>query len=264
MLCTFTPSANPSYVSIQAIYNLSYGSCARVNETVRLYEMAVAIVPPPVPVVPTTRNLNSNVYGGQMIPSPVVAARISMLNAREGPLWRWAQPEDCWNLSSCLFWSDYDGIVADAENDIAVMLDAREIAPSWAAAKNNSGPTWSKFPGPEHYADYVEYLTIMFNRYGPYIFSIEVSNEDDGLAYFQPQPISLNYSIQLSLDLINLTIQARDAAPFTQGLPVFGLSTSGFDIKQLGKGGSQYLYYETAVLSSPGLMNTINGTSPHP
>lgn len=88
------------------------------------------------------------------------------------------------------------------------MLCARAVSPTWAAARNNSGPTWASIPGPDHYADYQRYLTLMLSRYGQNASSFEVrrrllslnrivcttcatqvDNEDDGLAYFDPQPV---------------------------------------------------------------------------
>jgi hypothetical protein len=186
------------------------------------------------------------------------------LSTRDGPLWRWNQPGDCWNLSSCFMWSDYDGIFDNAAAGLDVMIDAREIAPPWAAAKNDSGPTWSEFPGPDHYADWQRWLEIMLDRYGPVAVSVEVSNEDDGLTYFQPQPIPYDYAVNLSLALINITAAAIANTPNASGLTLVGLSTSMFDVKQLGNGGSTYLQYEKDIVSAPGVLNTLQAYSPHP
>ena len=100
---------------------------------------------------------------------------------------------------------------------IEVMIDARELPPPWARAKNDSGggekergagvdgwghgiapmrtadnpppprphllshiSAWSEIPGPAHYEDYVRWLGVMLARYAPIATSVEVSNENDG------------------------------------------------------------------------------------
>jgi len=57
---------------------------------------------------------------------------------------------------------------------LEVMIDAREIAPPWAAFSNTSGPSWSEFPGPDHYDDYVRYLGVMLDRYAPYATAVRI------------------------------------------------------------------------------------------
>jgi hypothetical protein len=54
------------------------------------------------------------------------------------------------------------------------MIDARALVPAWAAAKNDSGPTWASIPGPEHYADFQRFLTLLLGRYGSNATSVEV------------------------------------------------------------------------------------------
>jgi hypothetical protein len=61
-----------------------------------------------------------------------------------------------------------------------VMIDARELPPPWARAKNDSGGAWSEIPGPDHYGDYQRWLTIMLGRYASMATAVEVSNENDG------------------------------------------------------------------------------------
>lgn len=267
--CSFDASTTPpSYFMVQAIYNGSSGECARVNDTLKVFESAVAIVPPRPPLVPVPypgRNNNSNVFGGQMgFGDPTPQVYIGMHSIRDGALWRWAQPSECWNESTCFDWGDYNGPFALQAAGIDLMIDAREIAPPWAA-NTSLGPSWAEFPTPEHYADYQRYLTIMLDRYGSAAIAVEVSNEDDGLSYFQPQPIPLNETcIPLSLALINLTAAAMQASVNASGLPLMGLSSSMFDMKQEGNGGSTYAYYEKAILNSPGVMQTIDGASMHP
>jgi hypothetical protein len=274
-VCLVDPmTASPGLYIVQAVYNGSsvaeptLAAAATASSSSAslpfVYELAAAVVLPQPAFTVQTRNIHPNVYGGQMIPTAPAAAMIGMLTVREGPLWRWAQPSECFNLTSCFDWSDYDGIFADSLAGLEVMIDAREIAPPWAAAKNDSGPTWAEFPGQEHYAEFQQYLTIMLNRYAPMASSVEVSNEDDGLAFFQPQPIPYNFSIQLSLDLINITRAAMDASPSAAGLKFVVLSTSMFDVKQEGNGGTTYMQYEKAMLSSPGLVQQLDAVSPHP
>lgn len=48
------------------------------------------------------------------------------------------------------------------------------MAPAWAAARNDSGPTWASIPGPEHYADLQRFFTLMLARYGGNASSVEV------------------------------------------------------------------------------------------
>ena len=89
------------------------------------------------------------------------------------------------------------------------MIDARELPPPWARAKNDSGggasgatgvlgvgaghnpsshapsllTAWSEIPGISHYGDYVRWLELMLARYAPIATSVEVSNENDGCEY---------------------------------------------------------------------------------
>lgn len=69
------------------------------------------------------------------------------------------------------------------------MLDAIEMCPQWAAAVNFTDSSWSNSPAVERYDDYARYLRILFERYGPHATAVEVSNEDDGLASFDPHPV---------------------------------------------------------------------------
>ena len=76
-----------------------------------MLEGAVAVVLPQPPINVTTRNVNAGVFGGQMFPNAVSAATIGMRTTRSGPLWEWAQPNECWNASEgCFDWSLYDDI----------------------------------------------------------------------------------------------------------------------------------------------------------
>ena len=43
------------------------------------------------------------------------------------------------------------------------------------------------------------------------------------------------------------------ATPEAAGVALYGLSSSMFDVAQCGNGGTQYLYYEKAVLNAPGV-----------
>lgn len=97
--CTVDPTAvQAGWVIVQAVLNgtVEGTGCDRpyTNKTLVVYEVGVAVVlpQPPLPDPLPLRPLTSNVFGGQMISSPVAAARIGMLSARSGPLWRWAQP----------------------------------------------------------------------------------------------------------------------------------------------------------------------------
>lgn len=261
--CTLDAAVLPAgYYLIQAIFNGS--TCWHVNDTQQVVEVAVAVVLPQPPYTPVLRNVRPNVFGGQMEPNAASAARIGMVHVRSGPLWRWAQPDDCWNLTTCFHWQDYDGVFALSAAGIEVMIDAREIAPPYAAAKNDSGPSWAEFPGPSSYPAYQQYLTIMLDRYGAMATTVEVSNEIDGLAYFQPSPIPLNYSIQLAQDLTNITAAAIAASANGTGLKLVGMASSMFDIKQAGNGGSTFAYWERAVLNAPGQIAQLDAVSCHP
>jgi hypothetical protein len=261
LLCSVSPSA-AGYVAMRAVFSSS--SCWSANDTAEVTEGAIAIVPPQLPYTPVERNLHANVFGGQMEGSAAAAAAIGMLTVRSGPLWTWAQPSECWNLSTCFDWGFYDGILELSAAGIEVMIDAREMCPPWAAARNDSGPTWRTIPGEAHYVDYVRWLGIMFDRYAPIASAVEVSNEGDGLSYFMPQGIPYDYAVNLSLALINLTAAGMANSPAAAGLKLVGLSSSMFDAKQEGNGGSAYLQYERAVLSAPGVMRALGAVSVHP
>lgn len=43
------------------------------------------------------------------------------------------------------------------------------------------------------------------------------------------------------------------ATPEAEGVALYGLSSSMFDVAQCGNGGTSYLYYERAVFNSPGV-----------
>jgi hypothetical protein len=45
---------------------------------------------------------------------------------------------------------------------------------------------------------------------------------------------------------------------------LFGLCTSGFDVKQQWPGGPAYLSYERSVLAGPGFLESLTGSSVHP
>lgn len=213
LTCSVDPStAPPGYVAVRGV--ISASNCWTVNDTESAVEAAVAIALPQPVVVPETRNVRAAVFGGQseyhgsvsrrarawsdpsrpsaVVPTFPAITRIGMWSIRSGPMWRWAQPAECWNVSSCFpgFAQFYDDDVFQASAaGVEVMLDARAVpAPPWAAARNDSGPTWASFPGPDHYDDYTRYLTVMLGRYGAMATTVEVDNEMDGLAYFQAAP----------------------------------------------------------------------------
>lgn len=112
--CPIPADAPPGYVFMRAAFNATNGNCATANDTLQVVEGGVSIVIPQAPVAPVQRNNYSAVFGGQMINSAAASAAIGMLTVREGPLWRWAQPADCWNATSCFDWHFYDGIMDDA------------------------------------------------------------------------------------------------------------------------------------------------------
>jgi hypothetical protein len=88
--------------------------------------------------------------------------------------------------------------------------------------------------------------------------------EDDGLAYFQPQPIPMAVDVNLSLALINLTMAAIAQTPNATGVQLVGLSSSGFDVKQEGNGGSTYGWYERTILAAPGVIQSLTAVTFHP
>ena len=247
LVCSVTPSSSPAgFIVMRTVYNGS--SCWTVNDSQLVLEGALSIVRPQPAYTPVQRNKHSNVFGGQMEPSGISAATIGMWSVRNGPLWEWNQPNDCWNLTECFNWADYDGILRNAEAGIEVMICARELCPPWAAAKNGSGPTWGQIPGPEHYADYQRWLGVIFDRYAPHATAVEVSNEDDGMSFFMPSPLPYDYMVNLSLSLINITAVAIAQSPSAAGVRLMGLSSSMFDVKQEGNGGSTYMQVrESAV-----------------
>ena len=261
LACTIAGGAPPGYVVMRAAFTGS--QCWTQNDTAQMVEAALAIVPPQPPYTPVTRNKHDAVFGGQMESNAAAAAAIGMWTVRSGPLWEWSQPAECWE-DSCFEWGFYDGLLRLSEAGIEVMIDARELAPPWAAAKNDSGPTWKSIPSPAHYPDYVRWLTKMMNRYGGAATAVEVSNEDDGLTYFMPEGLPMPYTVNLSLALINLTIAAMAASPNATGLKLVGLSSSSFDVKQEGNGGSKYMQYERAILTAPGVVGSLDAVSLHP
>ena len=190
LTCSVDPSVSPAgYVAVRGF--ISGSECWTVNDTLTAVEAAVAIVLPQPAYTPVTRNVHAAVFGGQMVPKFPAITRIGMWSIRSGPMWRWAQPGECWDVDTCFpgFPEFYDEVFTASASGVEVMLDARAVpAPPWAAARNDSGPTWASFPGPEHYDDYTRYLTVMLNRDGAMATSVEVDNEMDGLAYFQPTP----------------------------------------------------------------------------
>ena len=263
--CVIDASASQAgYISVRTVFSGS--DCWTANDTAAspvVLEAGVVLALPQPALPVKARNTYAGVFGGQMAPNAASVARIGMRTLREGPLWHWSQPNDCWNLSTCFEWADYDGILADQAAGLEVMIDARELAPPWACAKNDSGGAYSNIPGPDHYADYQRWLTIMLNRYGGAASAIEVSNEQDGYAYFASDHLSLGEAINETLAMINITVAAVAASPNASGLPVMGLSSSMFDVGQTGNGGSRYLEYERAVLSAPGVMETLAGFTFH-
>lgn len=102
-------------------------------------------------------------------------------------------------------------------------------------------------------------------------------------AYFANDKLPIAYDLNLSCSLINLTaqvrcvivvfaksriiisgLQAMATTPAAAGVALYGLSSSMFDVAQCGNGGTDYLFYERAVLNSPGVMRTIEATTFHP
>lgn len=265
LACSIPSDAPPGYLVMRALFTSA--ACWSPNDTAVALEGSLAIVPPQPAYTPVARNKHAAVFGGQMESSAVAAAAIGMWTVRSGPLWEWSQPGECWDPLKCFDWTFYDGILRLAEAGIEVMIDARELAPPWASAKNGSGPTWASIPGPAHYPDYVRWLGLMLDRYGGSATAVEVSNEDDGLAFFMPYAIPYEYAVNLSLALINLTLAGIAAAsnPYAvAGLQLVGLSSSSFDVKQTGNGGTQYMQYERAVLGAPGVIGALHAVSLHP
>lgn len=262
--CVVDPATSPpGWVTARGV--LSAVGCGAAGGAVypSVVEGAVVVALPQAPAPPAiARNVAPGVFGGQMLPSAAAAFRIGMRTVREAPLWRWNQPRECWT-PDCFQWEDYDGILDDARAGLEVMICARELAPPWACARNDSGGAWSGIPGPDHYADYVRWLTVMLDRYGPFATGVEVSNENDGYAYFASDKLPLDYAINLSVALVNMTAAAVAAAGGAAGLPLFGLSSSMFDVGQTGNGGSRYLFYEDAVLSAPSVMAQLSATTFH-
>ena len=244
---------------------LASADCWSANDSAVMIEGGLAIVPPQPAVTPVARNRNAAVFGGQMEGNAESVMRIGMRSSRSGPLWRWNQGRECWNLSTCFSWGDYDGILRLAEAGSEVMIDARpEMAPPWAAAKNDSGQTWSFLCGEAHYPDYVRWLSVVLDRYGAHATSVEVSNEDDGLSFFGSPNLPWDYMLNFSLAIVNLTAQGMAASANGSGLALVGLSTSLFDVKQEGNGGSSWMMYEKAFLNAPGVLGSLSSVSPHP
>ena len=260
--CAIPSDAPAGFVVMRA--HFSSASCWSASDTEAVVEGSLAIVPPQPAYTPVARNRHAAVFGGQMMSSPAAAAAVGMWSVRSGPLWEWSQPAECWDPLKCFDWHFYDDLLSLADAGLEVMIDARELAPPWAAARNGSGPTWASIPGPEHYPDYVRWLGLMLDRYGARATMVEVSNEDDGLAYFMPDALPYEYAVNLSLALINLTVAGMAASPSAAGLQLVGLSSSSFDVKQTGNGGSKYMQYERAVLSAQGVIAALDAVSLHP
>ena len=74
----------------------------------------------------------------------------------------------------------------------------------------------------------------------------------------------LHHAQNLSLALINCTAAAIAASPNGTGLELMGLSSSMYDVMQDGNGGSTYMAYERAVLSSPGIVAQLQAVTAHP
>ena len=263
LACELDDSSMPAGAYVwRAVF--TEADCWTASDGPSMVEGGVVIAPPLPPVTPETRNVRAGVFGGEMELNGASAMRIGMRSVRSGPLWRWAQWDGCWE-ASCFSWGLYDdGLFDLSRAGVEVMLDAREMCPPWAAAKNDSGPTWSTIPGPERYADYVRWLTVMLDRYGQIATSIEVSNEDDGLAYFMPQPLDYAYMMNLSVALINMTAEAMAASPAAAGAQLVGLSSSLFDVKQEGNGGTSWMQYERAMLAAPGVVQQLSAVTAHP
>ncbi len=263
LLCNIDTSGEAGWFPMRSIF--SAASCWTQNDTQEVLEGAVVLSLPQPVLTPITRNVNPGVFGGQMLPSASAAARIGMRTVRDGPLWHWNQPAPCWNLTSCFNWGfGYDDIFKYSDAGLEIMIDARELAPPWAAAKNDSGGAWSGIPGPEHYVDYQRWMVIMLQRYGAHATAVEVGNEQDGYAYFAPDKLPFDYAVNLSLAMINLTRNAIDECGTNcSHLKLMGLSSSMFDVGQTGNGGSTYLRYEEEVTSGPGVMNTLDGFTFH-
>jgi hypothetical protein len=266
LVCTIDASTSGAgWTSLRS--QLTASSCWGANDTVQVLEGAVAVVMPQPIVVPAQRNVNPGVFGGQMLPTPGGAAawRIGMRTVRDGPLWHWNQPAPCWNLSTCFDWGfGYDNILKVATTGLEVMIDARELAPPWAAAKNDSGGAWSSIPGPEHYADYQRWMVVMLQRYGSVATAVEVSNEQDGYAYFASDKLPFEYAVNEALATVNLTRDAlKQCGANCIGIKLMGLSSSMFDVGQTGNGGSSYLHFEDEFTSAPGVMQTLAGWTFH-
>ena len=202
----------------------------------QVVEGAVALAFAQAPFAPTPpRSVAPGVFGGQMLPpSPLAAARLGMRTFRtQSAIWRYTQRQECWEDSanasaSCFAWAKADAEVAGlVAAGMELMLDLSEMAPAWAAAKNDSGPTWAFIPGPEHYGDFQRYVGLVLDRYGASATAVETMNECDGLAYFDAQGVPLNgTAIPLTIELTQRIAAAMAASPNASHLELFGLPTS--------------------------------------
>jgi hypothetical protein len=264
LLCTVDPATQPAgWYPVRSYFSAS--SCWSQNDTQQVLEGAVVLSLKQPDVTPVLRNVNPGVFGGQMLPSDAAGFRIGMRTLRTGPLWHWNQPDDCWNLSSCFNWGfGYDDVFVSSATGLEIMIDARELAPPWAAAKNDSGGAWSGIPAISHYPDYQRWMTVMLQRYGSMATAVEVGNEQDGYAYFANDKLPFDYAVNLSLAMINLTRDAiHDCGDNCSHIQLMGLSSSMFDVGQTGNGGSKYLHYEDLVTSGAGVMDTLKGFTFH-
>jgi hypothetical protein len=269
--CDIMPLSSPvGYIVMRArLISAVCDGGAGFNETQQQVVEGALLLSPTLPTLkaaPSGPNLVSGVFGGQMqFPSPQAALLLGMHSIRTTvAIWKQVQPIECWE-DDCFSWEKYDANYFPlASAGLELTICAMEMAPAWASAKNNSGPTWAFIPGIEHYGDFQHFFTLLFQRYGSNAVAVEVMNEVDGLSYFQPDPIPLNgTAIPLTLALTNATAAAMAAA----GMPstsMYGLPTSLFDIKQQWPGGPIYREYEDAVLTAPGMMSMLAGTTPHP
>jgi len=74
----------------------------------------------------------------------------------------------------------------------------------------------------------------------------------------------MDVNVNLSLALINITQAAIATSPNASGVALVGLSSSSFDVKQAGSGGSTYGWYEQTILGAPGVIQALTAVTLHP
>ena len=123
------------------------------------------------------------------------------------------------------------------------MIDARELPPPWARAKNDSGGAWSEIPGRDHSHRWrCPTRTMAVSLFQMPALRLSAAHHPELLrltplavdAYFANDKLPLAYDLNLSLALINITAAAIVVSPAAVGVQValMGLSSSMFDVAQ--------------------------------